>query len=392
MPVWYEKTKPWVEAGRLVVLSITQEQHEDRCQLFAQWKGLDMPILHDPINLMLTRVVPLFVAIDEHGIVRDTRPRLDSFEERFLNATFEGPGPRAQPAGAPDLDLLGRKAEDPESARAYADALVLWGGPQRLSDAIAAYEKALGPDRSDADAHFRLGVALRMRHESDAPEPGDFQRAVDRWNAAYEIDPNQYIWYRRIQQYGPRLIKPYPFYDWVTQASQEISSRGDTPVELRVEPYGAEIAQPSRTFEALAIEAASPDPEGRVQRDEGDLIQAEVVVVPPKIAPGKTVRVHVTMRPNLEAESWWNNEAEPLRLWVAGPEGVQFSAHLLESPPGARAETREVRRLDFEVQAPEDARDKLSFSAYALYNVCEDKGGQCLLRRQDLEFEIEIAD
>ena len=61
-----------------------------------------------------------------------------------------------------------------------------------------------------------------------------FQRAIDAWGQALAIDPNHYIWRRRIQQYGPRLIKPYPFYDWVEQAAREIRARGETPVELAV--------------------------------------------------------------------------------------------------------------------------------------------------------------
>ena len=43
-----------------------------------------------------------------------------------------------------------------------------------------------------------------------------------------------------MQQYGPRLDKPYPFYDWVETAREEIRARGETPSPLRVEPAGAE--------------------------------------------------------------------------------------------------------------------------------------------------------
>jgi len=389
VPVWHEKTKPWVEAGRLVVLGITQEQHADRCRLFAQWKGFDWPILHDPFNLMQSRAVPLFVAIDEHGIVRSTRPRADSLESEFLDVAFEGQGGAARAASTPDLELLKGRAQ---GTRAYADALILWGETERLNEAIAAYERVLGSESEDADAHFRLGVALRMRHESQAPEAGDFQRAVDHWQAALALDPNQYIWRRRIEQYGPRLIKPYPFYDWVQEATEAIAARGEQPIELAVSLTGSEIAQRARAFEASVDTSTSPDPDGRIRRDEAGLIAAEIAVVPPRVEAGKVVRVHVTLRPDLERESWWNNESEPLRLWVEGPEGVRLSAHLLAAPPGKRAETREVRRLDFEVEVPEDAKGSLSLKAYALYNVCEDQGGRCQFLRQDLNFEIEIAD
>jgi hypothetical protein len=39
------------------------------------------------------------------------------------------------------------------------------------------------------------------------------QKAVQYWTMALDMDSNQYIWRRRIQQYGPRLEKPYSFYD-----------------------------------------------------------------------------------------------------------------------------------------------------------------------------------
>ena len=75
VPVWHEATREWVKQGRLVLLGVTQEQHADRCRLFAQWKRFDWPILHDPINLLEAPAVPIVVAIDEHGIVRAIRPR-----------------------------------------------------------------------------------------------------------------------------------------------------------------------------------------------------------------------------------------------------------------------------------------------------------------------------
>ncbi|MCA9184416.1 MAG: hypothetical protein R3E01_09840 [Pirellulaceae bacterium] len=50
-----------VRDGQLVLLGVTQEQHPDRCQLFAQWKEFDWPILHDPTNWMESTAVPTVV-------------------------------------------------------------------------------------------------------------------------------------------------------------------------------------------------------------------------------------------------------------------------------------------------------------------------------------------
>ena len=171
-----------------------------------------------------------------------------------------------------------------------------------------------------------------MRYDSPRREADDFQAAVDNWDRALAIDPNQYIWRRRIQQYGPRLIKPYPFYGWVATARREIAARGETPIELRVPLSGAEIARPSRQLDhentrdmsnTDAAEAAtSPDPEGRIDRDTLDLIQAEVTIVPSEIKPGGVARVHVTLLPNVTKRAHWNNESEPLRVWTDAPDGT----------------------------------------------------------------------
>jgi hypothetical protein len=82
-----------VKEGRLVLLGVTQEQHADRCRLFAQWKQFDWPILHDPINLMKAPAVPIVVAIDEHGIVRAVRPRSQTLAAEFLDKTFADDAP-----------------------------------------------------------------------------------------------------------------------------------------------------------------------------------------------------------------------------------------------------------------------------------------------------------
>ncbi len=147
MPVWHEATREWVKQGRLVVLGVTQEQHADRCRLFAQWKRFDWPILHDPINLLEAPAVPIVVAIDEHGIVRAVRPRPETFEAEFLDKTFADDAPPGAPrsAGPPDPASLRRKAEanpDAGAWRAVGDALTIWGGAERLEQAIDAYARA----------------------------------------------------------------------------------------------------------------------------------------------------------------------------------------------------------------------------------------------------------
>jgi tetratricopeptide (TPR) repeat protein len=385
-----------VNQGRLVLLGVTQEQHADRCRLFAQWKRCDWPILHDPINLLEAPAVPIVVAIDEHGTVRAVGPRPETLDADFLDKTFadDAPTEAARSTGPRAAAGLRRKAESNPSAgtwRALGDALAIWGGAEQSDQAIDAYTRALALDPSDKNALFRLGVAHRMRHESARRKPDDFQAAIDAWGRALELDPNRYIWRRRIEQYGPTLAKPYAFYDWVAQARAEISRRGDTPIPLTVEPYGSELAGPVRDVHAAKSGPSEPDPKGQIRRDEQRLIEAELVVVPRRVRPGQAVRVHVTFRPSAARKARWNNESTPLRVWIVGAEGWTISSRLLEAPEPDQPESVEVRRLEFEVKAPSTAEGKTRLAAYALYNTCEEAGGRCLFLRQDLTAEVEVA-
>lgn len=405
MPVWHRTTKEWVSEGRLVLLGVTQEQHDPRCRLFAQWQEFNWPILHDPINVLEPQAVPIVVAIDEHGIVRAVDPKPQRLEEEFLNKVFADDAPR-RPAGRtvtepPDLDSLRNRVEKTPTAahwRELGDALVLWGEGLNSTSAIDAYRRALLVDSRDGNSWFRLGVCHRMRYDLGRREAGDFQKAVDYWSLALEIDPNQYIWRRRIQQYGPRLDKPYPFYDWVDTALAEITARGEEPVELDVHPSGAEIAKPNRRFESAAGGEQSPDAAGRIHRDKDNLIVAEVTVVPGQLTPGGSARVHVIMRPSSEITprqairtTHWNNENSPLTLWVDAPEGWELGRQLVKAKAAAAAESSETRHLEFEVKAPANADGKTTLKAYALYYVCAIEDGKCLFLRQDLEIPLTVS-
>ncbi len=398
MPVWHDKTAKWVDGGKLVLLGVTQEQHPERCRLFAQWKGFRWPILHDPINVLESMAVPLVVAVDEHGIVRSIRPRPETFAAEFVDKSFADTAtgampPRYGPAHPPVFDELRRQAEAVGRAgawRALGDALALWGGPARLIDAIDAYTQAAKLDASDGPAHFRLGVCLRRRYESSARNADDFRGAVESWGKALDLDPNQYIWRRRIQQYGPRLDKPYPFYNWVSEAEAAIRARGETPVVLPVRPNGAELAGPAKEF-GTAKPAMAPDPDARVKRVEPRAVTAEVTVVPPRVKPGQTARVHLVLRLDPNSTLHWNHEAEPLRVWLDPPEGWVVGERLLTADVPAKAVTDEPRVLEFEVQLPAGAADRNTIPGYALFHVCDGAGGQCRYVRLDVAIAIAVA-
>jgi hypothetical protein len=247
-------------------------------------------------------------------------------------------------------------------------------------------------DPTDGAAHFRLGVCYRLRYDSPRRQDGDFQRALNAWQAALDRDPNQYIWRRRIQQYGPRLEKPYPFYDWVTEARTALRARGEMPVPLVAEPTGAEIAKPIRAF----VESAAPpepDPQNRVTRDAGHFIRAETAVAPARVQPGATARIHMVFRPDPRRRAHWNNEAEPLRVWVRAPAGWGIDQRLIELPNPREPASTEVRAVNLEVRIPENTPPgPVTLFAYALYNVCEEgAAGQCLFRRQDVAVAVTVA-
>lgn len=398
MPVWHELTQQARESEQIVVLGVIQEQHPDRCQLFAQWQQFDWPILHDPINAVAARAVPMFIAIDEAGVVVDANLRADEYESFLARPANQDANQDANRSAAetettePATASPTSESTSTELSRT-ADARVLWHPQTELDEAIEEYEQAVELDPTLATAHFGRGVAYRMRFDSGASQPDDFARAVEAWGRALELDPNHYIYRRRIEQYGPRLIKPYPFYDWVEQAQRDIVARGDEPLPLSVQPSGAEIAQPSREF--TADEAyENPDPEGKITRAEESLVTCDVVTVPAKVAPGDAVRVH--LRFTLSESAHWNNEASPMKIWIDAPAGWQVAQPLLTDEPPTEPESHEVRTFEFEVKTPASIETDATNSAtplptaYALFFVCEEVGGQCLFLRQDIDIPIQF--
>ena len=390
VPGWHKATKKWQEEGKIQMAGIIEEQHPDRARLFMQWRQMPWPVLVDSLDLLRVSAVPTTLAIDEYGVIRMVDPEPGEIEEKFIHKTFEKPVSLPEVADrAPDLDVLKQATQRDAAWSAYANALVQWGGPQRTSDAIQAYQRALHLEPASGPLHFRLGVAYRKRYDSNFRQPEDFQKAVEEWSAALEIDPNEYIWRRRIQQYGPRLDKPYSFYDWVTTARKEIAARGETPAPLSVEPSGAEFAHSDKSFVATSDSTKEPDPRGRILRDAGRFVKIESTVVPNTRAQEVSERVHVVLRPNPANKTHWNNEAGDFVFWVDALTGWDVSQHLITIPNRSQAPSTEPREVEFEVRGPKrNLAQSVTLPAYALYYVCEDVNGVCMYRRQDVPIKI----
>jgi hypothetical protein len=98
----------------------------------------------------------------------------------------------------------------------------------------------------------------------------------------------------------------------------------------------------------------------------------------------------VVLRPNAKLKAHWNNEAEPLRLWIESPKGWSVSDRLLSATAPKKAITDEPRALTFEVVIPADASGKQRLSLYALFNVCNDADAQCQFLRLDIPVDLTI--
>ncbi len=392
--MWDKTAAPFVENGELVVLGVVQEQHAERARLYRQWRQFQWPIAQDAITKLDLAAVPIPVLIDEHGIVRNRRPRPGQLAA-FVKSQFAAPDsvPPAIPAerATPGYwrSVVASNGEQDRAAKTeLADTLIHFGNARDTTAAIEAYEALLGQDEDNGKLHFRLGVAYRKRFDSEMRQPGDFEEASRHWTRAVQIDPNQYIWRRRIEQYGPRLIKPYPFYDWIDEAIAEIRRRGEKPIELTVPLTGSEIAEPSRQMDSVAVAFSEPDPEDRIEIDSDHLIRIETAVVPATIKPGGTARVHLVMIPD---SGKWNNESEGVRVWIKDAEGATVSTRGFQLPNPEVPESSEPRAVDFEVRAGDHAGSG-KLHGYALYFACVNETGQCLYRRQDFEIPIVIAD
>ncbi|MHC5009790.1 MAG: hypothetical protein ACYTG6_02440 [Planctomycetota bacterium] len=388
MPVWHEKTQALREEGKLHVVGITQEQHPDRCRLFAQWHGIDWPILWDPFNLTGTHAVPTFTLVDEHGIVRSRRPGAAEFDA-FLATTYPAPDEIPRPLKGPPDVVVEALGNEPTSDEWHAVSRLLWARGDDPTEALETMEHVLRSASDfdgDAAALFRLGVAHRMRYDSAWRRPGDFQRALDAWSGALRANPRQYIWRRRIQQYGPRPDKPYPFYDWVERAREEIRARGEVPVALPVALTRSERAGRDGAAEPTDDPVPAPDPEGTVPTEGAELIEVESAVAFDTSGRSGAAEVHLTVGPGSAEQATWHADGGEVAMWIEAPEGWTLRPQrMIAPPPGPPSATPGADRLHFEceVRPPEDFDGEATLEGYVLCPVCRTEDGVCLYVRKE---------
>jgi tetratricopeptide (TPR) repeat protein len=375
VPGWHARTEELERAGRLRVAGLATEQHGDRTRLFMQWHQMEWPVMVDSLNLIGVQAVPITLLLDEHGIIRYSNPKPGDLE-RFLETDYPAPE-KSQRVASPEVA--------PEMA--FAMNAIIDHRSESYDQAITGVEKLAAAHPEDAETHFRLGVLFRKRHDSAARKADDFAKAVAHWSRALELNPNQYIWRRRIQQYGPRLDKPYSFYDWIAEARKVLRERGETPVELEVEPSGAEFATPSKSSSPHDPSGAKhPDPDGRLARDTAPLVRIESIVVPSTDAKSPAFRVHLVLTPDGEQKAHWNNESGESALWLDAPEGWSLSENplALPLPENVGATSEETRHLEFELLPSSKSAIAPELTGAVFYFICEGENGTCLYLRQDI--------
>ena len=339
------------------MLGVLQEQHPERARLFAQWKKLDFPLLADPLNLLDVAVVPITLLVDQYGVIRYRNPSGADFDA-FVNATYE--------------PLVGKHPKLSGAEWSKPDQQVMMG---KVEEGINAYQKILEKNPRAGRLHFRLGVAYRMAYDVNN-RPKDFAKAVEHWRKARSINGGQYIWRRRIQQYGPLPDKPYPFYDWVAKAQEEIVRRGEKPVSLKVKLSVSEKAHKATRVKAGGL-TAKPEVKGiAVDKDN---IEIQPVVLPATSGKQSVYRVHLLLKPTVGAKYMWNNEAGPVKIWLEKGEGDDVDQQGMEIPLKTNKPTgSETRSIEFEWRAGKNRQLK----GFAIYHVCDKTSGQCSILTQ----------
>lgn len=357
-----------MQTGEVQVYGIAPEQYGERMALFLQWQQLDFPVLMDPLNLLGVKAVPITLLVDQSGVIRYRNPGPGELKD-FLRSEY----PLRKSAKAPPaLHLL---TEEFSNALRASDEEA---GSAALGRFHELEEGAQTPELS-----FQAGVIARWLYDLGG-RPKLFQTAIDCWKGALEEVPGQYIWRRRIQQYGPRLDKPYPFYDWVEEAQKEVVARGEQPVQLTVEPSGSEVAQPLRKAEVLR-NRDYPDVQNKLP-NEKELLEITTTLIP-HTDRAETLRIHLQLQP--QREGHWSSDAQEVELWLFPADG---EAILLASEASAIDEKNEVSSEQRSLEADCSTELLDSGKLVLFYSLCEEKAGVCRFLKSEWEIAEEVAE
>lgn len=350
MPGWHERAQKFVESGDLQVYGIAPEQYGQRMALFLQWQGLEFPVLMDPLNVLGVKAVPITLLVDESGMIRERNPSERELLE-FLESSSLAP---AKKAITPKLN---------EATKLAMEALAS-GKPAAVKAALMALEK-----KESASLKFQAGVLARWLHDHRQSNDS-FQRAIDHWRNALALVPEQYIWRRRIQQYGPRLDKPYPFYSWITTAREDLQKRKIEPLPLAFEPTSSEMATPRHKNEQVDKAKRHPDPENKLPA-RSSLLSISCTTIPHTNDPDR-VLLHFNLKPAQGAH--WSSDAQDLALWLKSANGDWIFLSDTASALNAKSDTSdEARTLEVDFSPSEWGGGEFVF----YYSICDSKDAVC---------------
>lgn len=325
VPRWYEALAPLVKSEKLVIVGVAHDVYAERARLFVQWKGIDGPILHDPVNHVRLSRLPRFVAIDENGYVRDTAPELKSFSSRFVNRKFPGaPAPIPPNTEEPPLLVVTRREAiqahmAPEETR-HGDALLIRNLPAMLGDAVKFYRRAIKNDPRSAQAHYGLGIALRRRFESEFRRAGDFRLFVAAWKKAAALAPDHQIYQGALAALAPPGNPRRCAYQWMEEARAQLAKRGETPVALSVPPLRTETCGPAAGEASNGDSPSAP----KAKDDEDHHVRIEAAVVR-SADPGRPTvyELHLALCPDLDRDVRWSSDASLTYVTISSKGGVR---------------------------------------------------------------------
>ena len=353
MPGWHKKTQDLVTEGKLQVFGIAPEQYGDRMALFLQWKNLDFPVLMDPLNVLNVTAVPITLLVDESGVIRYRNPKGKDLSV-FLSTEY----PETSRESVPALPFKNEQALNALQTQE----------PKEIEKALEAL-KQLDKSGKSPEFSFQAGVLARWLYDHGGSRE-DFQIAVNLWSKALDERPSQYIWRRRIQQYGPRLDKPYPFYNWIEEARKELQAAGKTPHPLQVEPSGSEVAAPRKGKQETLEARRFADPNNKLPND-GKFLEITVTTIP-HTDDAKKGRFHLVLNPT--AEGHWSSGAQEVELWYRPKKGAPLFLTDEVTPLPANLETSdEPRVLEGDFALPKDATGDLVL----FYSLCETENAVC---------------
>lgn len=369
MPGWHAKVEDAVAQGELQEFAVAPEQYGDRMALFMQWKEMTFPVLMDPLNILDVDKVPILLLVDQAGIIRFQNPSDKDLKEFLATEYQESRNQLKRPSATP---------------HELAAATALIQDEQALATAIAGYQKLSQKNPKDAKTSFQLGVLLRARYDQGAANGEDFQEAVLAWSGALARTPSQYIWRRRIQQYGPQLDKPYPFYNWVSEARKVITARGETPLPLLIEPSGSEMAGPARGNTPTSSQEKYPAAQGTIPSGE-KAATLEATLIPHTSKEGSEGHFRLHLRVTPKAQHHWTSDAQEAQLWLIPDSGEPRFLTSEITPLAADEEVSEKGRV---LEGSLSSKEARSGKLVLFYFICSDDPPACTYLASELALAV----